>query len=98
MNSGRGCSIPPKSFANSLKTTSPNSSSKNNSFDTEQYLYLTTRGRKSGLPREIEIWFTHRDGRLYLIAEYPNSNWLRNLQANSQAQVRVAEESFAVHA
>jgi hypothetical protein len=22
-----------------------------------QYLYLTTLGRKTGLPREIEIWF-----------------------------------------
>jgi deazaflavin-dependent oxidoreductase (nitroreductase family) len=81
-----------------LKKTNRNSSSKTNSFDSEQYLYLTTRGRKSGLPREIEIWFTHRDGRFYLIAEYPGSHWLRNLQANSQAQVRVAEESFAVHA
>jgi deazaflavin-dependent oxidoreductase (nitroreductase family) len=81
-----------------LKTTSPNSSSKNNSFDREQYLYLTTRGRRSGLPREIEIWFTHRDGRFYLIAEYPNSNWVQNLRADSEATVRVAGHSFAVHA
>jgi deazaflavin-dependent oxidoreductase (nitroreductase family) len=81
-----------------LKTTSPNSSSKNNSFDSEQYLYLTTRGRKSGLPREIEIWFTHRDGRFYLIAEHPTSNWVKNLRADSQARVRVAGKSFAVHA
>ena len=81
-----------------MKKTNPNSNLKDNSFDREQYLYLTTRGRKSGLPREIEIWFTHRDGRFYLIAEYPTSNWLRNLRADSQARVRVAGKSFAAHA
>jgi len=81
-----------------LKTTKPNSSSKNNSFDREQYLYLTTRGRKSGLPREIEIWFTYRDGCFYLIAEYPTSNWLQNLQAYPDAQVRVGEDKFAARA
>src|SRR6202453_5331137 len=88
-NNGRACWTPPKSYANSLKKTNRNSSSKTNSFDGEQYLYLTTRGRSSGLPREIEIWFTHRDGRFYLIAEYPTSNWVRNLEADSHVQVRV---------
>jgi deazaflavin-dependent oxidoreductase (nitroreductase family) len=81
-----------------LKKTNPNSSSKVSSFSREQYLYLTTRGRTSGLPREIEIWFTYRDGRFFLIAEYPASNWVRNLQADPQARVRVAGQSFAAHA
>jgi deazaflavin-dependent oxidoreductase (nitroreductase family) len=81
-----------------LKKTNPSSSSKDNNFDREQYLYLTTRGRNSGLPREIEIWFTYRDGRFYLIAEYPTSNWVRNLRADPQAQVRVAGKNFAMHA
>ncbi len=79
-----------------MKTTNPNSSSKTNNFDHEQYLYLTTRGRRSGLPREIEIWFTYRDGLFYLIAEYPTSNWVGNLRADPQAQVRVAGQTFAV--
>jgi deazaflavin-dependent oxidoreductase (nitroreductase family) len=81
-----------------LKKTNPNSSSRDNSLDHEQYLYLTTRGRKSGLPREIEIWFTHRDRRFYLIAEYPNSNWAQNLRANPEAQVRVAGKNFSARA
>jgi deazaflavin-dependent oxidoreductase (nitroreductase family) len=81
-----------------LKKTNPNSSSKDNNFDREQYLYLTTRGRKSDLPREIEIWFTHRDGRFYLIAEYPTSNWLQNLRADPKAQVRIAGQTFTANA
>ncbi len=81
-----------------MKKTNPNSSSKTNSFDREQYLYLTTLGRRSGLPREIEIWFTHRDGRFYLIAEYPTSRWIQNLQAHPEAQVRVAGENLTTRA
>jgi deazaflavin-dependent oxidoreductase (nitroreductase family) len=81
-----------------LKKTNPNSNLKDNNLDHEQYLYLTTRGHKSGLPREIEIWFTRRDGRFYLIAEYSTSHWLQNLRANPRASVRVAGEDIAVHA
>ena len=29
-----------------------------------QYLYLTTTGRKTGLEREIEIWFVETGGKL----------------------------------
>ena len=32
-------------------------------------LYLTTIGRRTGLPREIEIWFIVYRGRFYLLAE-----------------------------
>ncbi len=33
----------------------------------QQYLYLTTTGRRSGQAREIEIWFTCYQDRYYLI-------------------------------
>jgi deazaflavin-dependent oxidoreductase (nitroreductase family) len=72
-----------------LRKTSPNSSSRDSDLDREQYLYLTTRGRKSGLPREIEIWFTRHDGRFYVIAEYASSQWVKNLREYPLATVRV---------
>ena len=78
-----------------MKTTKPSLSSKGSSSSREQYLYLTTRGRKTGLPREIEIWFTEFGGRYYVIAEYSTSQWLRNLQACPDVQVRIAEQRFA---
>jgi deazaflavin-dependent oxidoreductase (nitroreductase family) len=81
-----------------LKKTNPSSSSKGSSREREQYLYLTTRGRKSGRAREVEIWFTERQGRFYVIAEYPTSHWLQNLRADSAVQVRVGERSFGVRA
>jgi deazaflavin-dependent oxidoreductase (nitroreductase family) len=64
----------------------------------EQYLYLTTRGRKSRLPREIEIWFTRRGGRYYVIAEYSTAHWVQNLQADAQVQLRLGEQNFAASA
>jgi len=67
-------------------------------FEGEQFLYLTTRGRKTGRTREIEIWFTHRNGCFYVIAEYPTSNWVQNLQADSAVEVRVAEARFPARA
>ena len=56
------------------------------------YLYLTTTGRRSSLPREIEIWFTRREGRDYVISEqHERANWVRNLLAQPRVRWRVAE-------
>ena len=77
-----------------MKKTNPDSNSKSSNFDQEKYLYLTTRGRKTGRPREIEIWFTHHEDRFYVIAEYVTSNWVKNLQADPAVQVRVAGQNF----
>lgn len=60
-----------------------------------EFLYLTTTGRRSGQPREIEIWFTHHEGRYYLIAEHGDkANWVQNLRANPQVQIRIAGSSM----
>jgi len=61
----------------------------------EEFLYLTTTGRKSGQPREIEIWFTEREGRYYVIAEHLEStHWVQNLRADPHATVRVGGAAF----
>jgi deazaflavin-dependent oxidoreductase (nitroreductase family) len=64
----------------------------------EQYLYLTTRGRKTGLPREIEIWFTARGRNYYVMAEYSTSHWVQNVRADSRVQVRVGGRTFKAQA
>lgn len=61
----------------------------------EQYLYLTTTGRKTGLPREIEIWFTELAGRYYLIAEHrARAQWVRNIQHQPQVSFRVGAQNY----
>ena len=59
---------------------------------------MTTRGRKSGLPREIEIWFAFHDGDFFVIAEHATSNWLKNLQADPSVQVRIRQNTFRAQA
>ena len=60
-----------------------------------EFLYLTTTGRCSGQPREIEIWFTRHEGRYYLIAEHRDqANWVQNLRADPQVHIRVTGSSF----
>jgi deazaflavin-dependent oxidoreductase (nitroreductase family) len=81
-----------------LKKTRANLSSKVSDFDREQYLYLTTRGRRTGLSRKIEIWFTHYQGRLYVVAEYASSHWVQNIGSDPKVEVRVAGQSFPARA
>ena len=61
----------------------------------EQFLYLTTTGRTSGLPREIEIWFVEADGKYYILAEnFHDAHWVRNIGKNPRVQVRVGDRRF----
>lgn len=64
-----------------------------------EFLYLTTTGRRSGQPREIEIWFTQRDGHYYLIAEHlRETHWVQNVLADPLVRLRVGNEEFAARA
>ncbi len=45
-----------------------------------QFLYLTTAGRRTGLPREIEIWFVTADGKFYVFAdEFQRAQGVKNI-------------------
>ena len=58
----------------------------------KQVLYLTTVGRSTGLPREIEIWFVVWCGRLYLFAETREAaGWVKNIRRNPKVIVRIGE-------
>ena len=61
----------------------------------EAYCYLTTTGRVSGQPREIEIWFA-LDGRtLYMLSGGGDrSDWVRNVIAEPGVSVRVADTTL----
>ena len=62
------------------------------------YLHLTTTGRRSQLPREIEIWFTRRNGLYFVIAEFATSHWVANVRVNPQVGVRLGEQRFPARA
>jgi deazaflavin-dependent oxidoreductase (nitroreductase family) len=61
----------------------------------ESYCYLTTTGRVSGEPREIEIWFGLEDSVLYMLAEgRERANWVRNLLKTPAVAVRIGDRTF----
>jgi deazaflavin-dependent oxidoreductase (nitroreductase family) len=55
----------------------------------KQMLHLTTIGRVTGLPREIEIWFIVYREKFYLFSEHREAvGWVKNIRRNPNASVR----------
>ena len=65
-------------------------------FADEQYCYLTTRGRRTGQPRRIEIWFAIDAATLYMLSGGgERSSWVKNLQAVPAVTVELGDTRFA---
>jgi len=67
----------------------------------DEYCYLTTIGRTSGEPREIEIWFGLIGTTLFMLSGSgtaahgaPKAHWVRNLLKTPEVVVRIGERSF----
>ena len=71
----------------------------NASLADEDYCYLTTTGRVSGLPRTIEIWFgadiRGEGATLYMLSGgRDRSDWVKNLTRRPSVSVRIASTVF----
>ncbi|HEV7864845.1 MAG TPA: nitroreductase family deazaflavin-dependent oxidoreductase [Acidimicrobiia bacterium] len=63
--------------------------------DSPPFCYLTTRGRRTGRPHTIEIWFVVVGATAYLMAGgRDRADWVRNLMADPNVTLRVGEETF----
>jgi deazaflavin-dependent oxidoreductase (nitroreductase family) len=61
----------------------------------EDFCYLTTAGRVTGRPHEIEIWFAIKDRTLYMLSGgRDRSDWVKNLRRTPEVTVRMAREHF----
>ena len=62
----------------------------------EPYCYLTTRGRRSGKPHTIEIWFGLGGDTLYMLSGgRERSDWVKNILKTSDVKVRIGRTTFA---
>ena len=61
----------------------------------QDYCYLTTTGRVSGRPHEIEIWFGANESTLYLLSGSGKSDWVKNLLKDSSVTVRIGKHTFS---
>lgn len=61
----------------------------------DDYCYVTTVGRVSGTPHEIEIWFGLRGESLYLLAgNGAASDWVRNARRHPRVRVRIRDRTY----
>lgn len=63
----------------------------------ESFCYVTTTGRRTGNPHEIEIWFGWSEGAtIYLMAGGRESaDWVRNIKTSPEVIVRIADRTFS---
>jgi deazaflavin-dependent oxidoreductase (nitroreductase family) len=65
----------------------------------QEYSYLTTTGRRTGAPHEIEIWFATDGDVVWMISGgRDRSDWVQNLLASRDASLRIGDHVFAVRA
>jgi deazaflavin-dependent oxidoreductase (nitroreductase family) len=64
-------------------------------FGREQYCYLTTRGRVTGRPHRIEIWFAINEDTLYMLSGGGRrSDWVKNLLTTPAVTVEIGPGDF----
>lgn len=70
-----------------------------NSLVKEEYCYLTTTGRKTGKPHEIEIWFCVYNDSIYLMSGGgEKADWVQNLIQTPVVTIRIAKETLTATA
>ena len=61
----------------------------------QQFLYLSTKGWKSGRQHRIEIWFVCYAGRCYVVSERKEkAHWVQNIIHNPSVLFNVGSSSF----
>ena len=61
----------------------------------EDYCYLTTTGRVTGRPHEIEIWFALEGPVLYMLSGGGDrADWVQNIRRNPEITVKIVDSTF----
>jgi deazaflavin-dependent oxidoreductase (nitroreductase family) len=60
-----------------------------------QFLYLTTKGWKTGQNHMIEIWYVDYNDKYYIMSEHHKiAHWVQNIIHNSKVFFTVNEKTF----
>ncbi|MGH7829153.1 MAG: nitroreductase/quinone reductase family protein [Candidatus Binatia bacterium] len=60
---------------------------------------LTTAGRRTGLPRTVELRFVYLDGKFYASSgRVENKHWCRNMLKNPAVELKVGKDLFSCRA
>ncbi len=63
--------------------------------DREPFVQLTVRGRKSGRPYPVKVWFAVNNGKIYVTSGRGTAaSWIKNLRHNPEVALRIGQTSF----
>ena len=60
----------------------------------EKYIYLTTRGRKTGNPHTVELWFAITEKKIYLSHEGAYTDWMKNILEDDRVAFKIGKVQF----
>jgi len=60
----------------------------------EKYIYLTTKGRKTGTPHTVELWFAAAGNKIYLSHEGTYTDYMKNILKNNQVEFNIGKTQF----
>jgi len=60
----------------------------------EKYIYLTTKGRKTGKSHTVELWYAVAEGRVYLSHEGRYTDWMKNILKGDRVEFRIGGIRF----
>jgi hypothetical protein len=64
-----------------------------------QFLYLTTKGRKTTIQHTIEIWFIEYNKRYYILSERKKvSDWVQNIISDHNVSFNVNNKTYKGYA
>ena len=65
----------------------------------QQFLYLTTKGRKTTRQHTIEIWFIEHSKRYYILSERKKaSDWVQNIISDPNVYFKVNNKTYKGYA
>jgi deazaflavin-dependent oxidoreductase (nitroreductase family) len=60
----------------------------------QKLIHLTTRGRKTGKPHKVELWFALNNGKVYLSHEGEETDWMMNIRKDERVLFEIGGKEF----
>ena len=60
----------------------------------EKYIYLTTKGRKTGSPHTVELWFALAGKKIYLSHEGTYTDYMKNILKDDRVEFKIGKIQF----
>ena len=64
----------------------------------KKLIFLTTKGRRTGRPHCVELWFAVSDSKIFLSHEGQHTDWIKNIRKESIVSLRIGAVNYTGNA